>query len=149
MTVFSFAGARGEKTPADWLQDSQRRSMLDPEVFYGPPRGSLKPFGGSVTYKGYSLGLVVDIFGGAFSWSGTGIHSKGKGTLMIAINIASIRPLVEFKASVDSLIRDCKDAPLAPGFTFETTKFPEVLAPSDPERLREPKSRKDGLFVSK
>ncbi len=57
----------GTSIPADAVIDADGNPTTDPGMFYGPPRGSLLPFGASVGYKGYALGLLVELLGGALA----------------------------------------------------------------------------------
>jgi uncharacterized oxidoreductase len=57
----------GRQLPPEAILDAEGRPTTDPEKFYGPPRGSLLPFGGAVAYKGYALGLLVELLGGALA----------------------------------------------------------------------------------
>ena len=49
----------------------------DPADFYDEPRGSLLPFGGVMGHKGYGLGVVVELLGGALSGAGCARGRKG------------------------------------------------------------------------
>ena len=75
-------------------------------------------------YKGYGLGLLVDIFSGVLSGSafaGDVGHpsSEGKfanvGHFFGAIRIDAFRPLAEFKRDMDGIIQQLKESPKAVG----------------------------------
>jgi len=55
---------KGEQVPEGCMLDAEGRPITDPRVFYGPPRGSILPFGG---HKGYGLGIIAEVLAGAFS----------------------------------------------------------------------------------
>lgn len=57
----------GTPCPADWLLDSEGRPTCDPGVLYTDPRGSILPFGGPQAYKGFGLGLLLDLLAGGLS----------------------------------------------------------------------------------
>jgi hydroxycarboxylate dehydrogenase B len=57
----------GEKCPDGWLLDAQGRPTNDPESLYADPPGTIRPMGGDQPYKGFGLGLMVEIFAGALS----------------------------------------------------------------------------------
>ncbi|MCH7728148.1 MAG: Ldh family oxidoreductase, partial [Planctomycetes bacterium] len=57
----------GEECPPGWLLDSRGRPSTNPNDLYDDPPGTILPMGGSQPYKGFGLGLMVDIFAGAIS----------------------------------------------------------------------------------
>ena len=65
--VIRSARLRGATLPGDAVLDANGDATTDPNEFYGPPRGSLLPFGGSVGHKGYALGLLVELLGGTLA----------------------------------------------------------------------------------
>ena len=58
---------KGERTPPDWLLDPQGQPTTDPGVLYTEPRGTILPLGRAQAYKGFGLGLMLDILCGALS----------------------------------------------------------------------------------
>jgi uncharacterized oxidoreductase len=145
----SVAIAKGEQMPEGVLLDHQGYPTTDPFSYWAPkgkPRGPLLPFGGIVGYKGYGLCLVADILGGALSGSGCASKARSNGTFMMAVDISKFRPVEEFKADVDQVIRECKAIPPRPGYVGlngETT----VLVPGEPERIAEEKNKVIGLEI--
>jgi uncharacterized oxidoreductase len=57
----------GQQCPEGWLIDNEGRPTTDPNTLYGNPPGSILPMGGSQGYKGFGLGLMIEIFTGAIS----------------------------------------------------------------------------------
>lgn len=58
----------GEPCPPGWLLDSQGEPTTDPAVRNGDPPGSILPVGGSDHgYKGFGLGLLLDLLAGGLS----------------------------------------------------------------------------------
>jgi uncharacterized oxidoreductase len=57
----------GTPCPGDWLLDHAGAPTCDPSVLYADPRGSILPFGGSQSYKGFGLGLLLDLLAGGLS----------------------------------------------------------------------------------
>src|SRR5262249_31001227 len=57
----------GQSCPHGWLLDSAGHPTNDPNSLYGNPPGTIRPFGGDQPYKGFALGLMVEIFAGALS----------------------------------------------------------------------------------
>lgn len=130
----------GEPVPDGWLVDKNGKPTNNPADLYDG--GAILPSGG---HKGYSLGVLVDILGGALTGAGCSTPSKqwkgGNGTLMIVIDVAAFSPLKEFKARVDSLFRTIKETPKAPGFS-------EILIPGEPEAKTEEERLKKGIFIA-
>ena len=57
----------GQTCPPGWLLDSEGRATTDPNTLYGDPPGTILPMGGDQAYKGFGLGLMVEVFAGALS----------------------------------------------------------------------------------
>lgn len=114
----------GEQIPLGWGMDKSGKLTTDPaEVIDG---GALLPLGGSDImrgYKGYGLGLLVDILSGVLSGAAFGkdvahpgeARTANVGHFFAAFRIDAFRPLQEFKADMDALIQQLKNAPKAEG----------------------------------
>lgn len=104
--------------------DSQGRPTTNPDDML--EGGGLLPLGGtreSGGHKGYGLAAVVDIlsgvlsgpaFGAAVLFPGTGEPAR-VGHFFGAMRVDAFRPVEEFKADVDKMIRDLKESPKAEG----------------------------------
>lgn len=57
----------GKELPEGCVVDAAGRPTRSPEVFYGPPRGAILPFGG---HKGYALSVMVELLAGALTGGG-------------------------------------------------------------------------------
>ena len=57
----------GEACPPGWLIDSDGQPTTNPNALYAEPPGSILPVGGPQAYKGFGLGLMIDILCGALS----------------------------------------------------------------------------------
>ena len=133
---------RGEQTPPGWIIDAEGQPSTEPGDFYGQPRGSLLPFGGSMGHKGYGLGVVVDLLSGALSGAGCtrGRSSRiGNGCFLLVVDIGRFQPLAEYAAQVKSYIAYIKASPKAEGFV-------DILMPGELEE-RERQRRREGIFV--
>ena len=119
ITVYDKAG---ESIPEGWGVDKTGAVTTSPsEVLKG---GALLPLGGSDImrgYKGYGLGLMVDIFSGVLSGAAFGpeVGAPGRdapanvGHFFAAVNISAFRDPQAFKADLDALIHTLKEAPKA------------------------------------
>jgi uncharacterized oxidoreductase len=109
--------ARREPMPLGWMIDGLGQGTADDEAFFRHT-GSLLPLGESVGYKGYGLGLAVDVLAGILGRAG---HSRqqippyNNGLFVLVADIGRFRPLEEFTASVRELIAHLKSCPRAPG----------------------------------
>jgi uncharacterized oxidoreductase len=102
----------GLPLPPDWIQDASGRPSTDPNAFYGPPRGGLLPFGGPVGYKGFALGLLVEILGSALAGiSSTNPSVVGNGVCFLAIDPVRFVPIDQFRSLMDDLFAYIKSSP--------------------------------------
>lgn len=58
---------KGVPVPEGWLLDAEGRPTTDPGVLYSEPRGTIRPLGGEQAYKGFGLGLLLDMLAGGLS----------------------------------------------------------------------------------
>jgi LDH2 family malate/lactate/ureidoglycolate dehydrogenase len=89
---------RGEPIPADWVTET----------------GVLRPAGG---VKGFGLAMIVEALAGALTGAGTvSAHPEhdDQGTLVIALDIGSLRPTADFVTEVEEFIAYVREVPLQP-----------------------------------
>lgn len=122
----SIASRWRKPIPEGWALDEQGHPTRDPDVARKSRR--LTPLGGTReqgSHKGYGLGVVVDVLSGVLSGAVYGDlflrsdmaerrHSN-VGHLFGAIDIARFRPLDEFRAAMDDMLRALKAMPPAEG----------------------------------
>lgn len=53
----------GEQLPEGAVLDAGGRPTRDPAAFYGPPGGTILPFGGSAGHKGFGIAMLVELLG--------------------------------------------------------------------------------------
>ncbi len=121
ITVFEEAEL---KIPYGWGIDSSGEVSTDPhQVFNG---GALLPLGGTDVmrgYKGYGLGLMVEIISGVLAGAAFGnqvdpddSQAVSKiGHCFAALRIDVFQPLADFKRNMDALLRQMKDSSKAAG----------------------------------
>lgn len=132
---------RGAPVPEGWIVDSAGRPGTDPEVLYAQPPGALLPLGGNVGYKGFALGLMVDVLAGALSGAGcSGPHPErgGNAFTIMAIDPRAFGAEQRFTACTDGLVAWVKSARPAPGFD-------EVIAPGEIERRAAERRTREGI----
>ena len=121
----------GQQTPEGWLLDNQGKPTTDPNTLYGSPPGSILPMGGSQSYKGFGLGLMIEILTGALSGGvvagPTPYPRKGNCVFFLLIDPDRFGGADHFAAEVEKLIGYVRDCPRVDG-------CPEILLPGDPER---------------
>lgn len=125
---------QGKPLPLGWATDETGTPTTDAahvlDNMLARRGGGLLPLGGAGEefrgYKGYGLALLVDILSGVLPGAGyaNNIYPKtpeGKplpadvGHFFGAIKVEAFRPLDEFKATMDDIIRRLKDTPKAEG----------------------------------
>ncbi len=121
ITVYQKAG---EEIPLGWGIDQNGQVTSDPNAVLNG--GALMPLGGIDLmrgYKGYGLGLLVDIFSGVLSGAAFGedvAHPSqdrpaNVGHFFGAVCIDAFRPVAEFKKDMDTLLDQLKNSPKAVG----------------------------------
>ena len=114
------AKSLGSPIPDNWLVDEDGLPTSDYSHF--PEKAVQVPMAG---HKGYGLAVMVEILtavltGAAVmsqvsSWVTDSADPTNEGHAFIAIDIAQMMPLGEFKGRMDGMIREIKSAPLAKG----------------------------------
>jgi uncharacterized oxidoreductase len=141
---------KSERLPPGWIVDSHGRPSTNPADLYEPPlpperiklAGALLSFGG---YKGYGMGLVVDILAGILTGAGSSQDMTSgwlaNGVFMTALKIDNFAPLNEFEERVAKLTKAIKNTPKAEGFE-------EILIPGEPETRERERRLKNGIPIS-
>jgi LDH2 family malate/lactate/ureidoglycolate dehydrogenase len=122
---------QGKPIPHGWALDADGNDTADPEILR--KGGALLPLGSRMetgSYKGYGLGLMVDILSGVLSGMGSAIFSDRtkleQGFWFAAWRIDAFRDLAEFKADMRRMVDHIRATRPAPGRDA-------VLVPGDPE----------------
>lgn len=80
----------GALLPEGAVLDADGVPTRDPDAFYGPPMGSILPFGGPAGHKGYGLSLLVELLGATLAAQApTGDARSINGFTMLAIDTAA------------------------------------------------------------
>ena len=121
----------GQSCPDDWLLDSQGRPTNDPSQLYGDPPGTILPFGGAQSYKGFALGLLVEILSGALSGGVCArevpVNQIGNCVFMMVLDPAHFGGAGHFGSEVSDLIEFIRGCPRIDGVDA-------ITLPGDPER---------------
>ena len=134
----------GQTCPDGWLLDSEGRPTCDPNALYANPPGSILPMGGSQAYKGFGLGLMVEVLTGALSGGVCArpvpYPKKGNCVYMMLIDPARYGGAAHFQAEVEQLVDYIKSCPRIDGCD-------EILLPGDPERRLHARRMVEGLTL--
>lgn len=109
---------QGVNLPAEWIVDAEGNRSTDPEDYYGEPRGWISPLGGDLGYKGYALGLLVELLSGTLAGEAiTETQEAINNVCFIAVDISAFLPVERFRELSGEMASYMKSTPLAPGST--------------------------------
>jgi uncharacterized oxidoreductase len=131
--------------PEGWLIDSAGNPTTDAACLYATPGGSLVPFGGTQAYKGFGLGLLLDLFcgglsGGACSNPMYPLPGMGNAAVFVLFDPARFGGTEHFLKETDGLTSYVRTCPTAPGVAA-------ITLPGDPERAAKASRLKSGITV--
>lgn len=122
----------GQQVPDGWLLDKDGCPTNDPNVLYQNPPGSILPMGGPQAYKGFGLGLMIEILTGALSGGVCArevpFPKKGNCVFLMLMDPQSFGGASHFQAEVGQLVEYIRGCPRVDGVD-------RILLPGDPERL--------------
>ncbi len=131
------ARTRGQEIPLGWAMTQEGRSTTDPhEATIVIPLG----------YKGYGLALIMDALGGVLLGEVASCLKQERSPdqpsslthLFMAIDIASFRPVRDFKRDMDAMVRTVHASQTQPGVQ-------RVFLPGEIEWLRKEKTLRLGI----
>ena len=94
----------GKAVPAESVRDAHGDFVTDPRAFYGPPKGTILPFGGTQGYKGFGLSLLTEILGGIMAgMASSADHPYVNGLSLIAIDPEAFCGRARFIELMDDL----------------------------------------------
>jgi uncharacterized oxidoreductase len=136
---------KGEPTPEGWLLDHAGKPTTDPNVLYADPRGTILPFGGPQAYKGFGLGLLLDLLAGGLSGGRCSNPSDplpgvGNTVLFAVFDPAAFGGLDCFLAAADGLTAYVRGCP-------PTDPACPITLPGDPERTSRAARQKSGIPI--
>ncbi len=121
----------GQMCPDGWLLDSEGRPTNDPHAIYADPPGTIRPMGGDQAYKGFGLGLMVEILTGALSGGvcirEVPINQLGNCVFMLVLDPDYMGGADHFAREVAGLVEFVRSCP-------RIDPAGEILLPGDPER---------------
>ena len=134
---------QGKPIPFGWALDAEGNDTSDPEILR--KGGGLLPLGSRLetsSYKGYGLGLMVDILTGVLSGASSGLFidraALAQGYWFAAWRIDAFRDLDEFKGEMKRVVDHIRATQPAPGVE-------SVMIPGDPEAKAGRDRRANGI----
>jgi uncharacterized oxidoreductase len=135
---------KGETVPEGWLLDAQGLPTTDPSTFYAKPPGTILPLGGPQAYKGFGLGLVLDLLAGGLSGGPCSRPEIGprsaNAVVFILFDPARFVGMAHFEREIHDLIVNVRSSP-------PTTAGATIQLPGDPERQAREKRLKTGIPI--
>lgn len=134
-----------EPAPQGWLVDSTGQPTTDPGVLYADPRGSILPFGGAQMYKGFGLGLLLDLLcgglsGGPCSSPAFPIAGQGNTGVFVVFDTAHFGGTEHFVQQSDGLTEYVRSCPRADDVAA-------ITLPGDPERSAKADRTAKGIAI--
>lgn len=134
-----------QPTPPGWLLDEKGQPTTDPGVLYRQPRGSILPLGGTAQgYKGFGLGLLLDMLVGGLSGAPCSHPDRpnlsGNAVFFLVLDIDHFAGAEHFLQEVQGLAENVRTCPRAEGVS-------EILLPGDPERRTAQQRRPTGITL--
>ncbi len=140
------AAKKGEPIPPTWAMNGNGEPTTSAKE--ANEGGALLPLGG---HKGFGLAMAIEILVATLAGGPFGPHlgelynnpdkPQGVGHFFGAMRIDRFRPVREFKAEMDAMIREVKAQPLGKGFD-------KIMVAGEPEYLTEAERREKGVPLS-
>src|SRR5262245_10005552 len=134
----------GQPCPEGWLIDCEGKPTTDPSTLYGNPPGAILPMGGAQAYKGFGLGLMIEILTGALSGGNCAktvpYPKKGNCVFILLIDPRRFGGAEHFQSEVAHLVEYMKSCPRAEVVS-------EMILPGDPERRLAAQRVKNGIHL--
>jgi uncharacterized oxidoreductase len=135
---------KGQPVPEGWLLNAQGQPTTDPGVLYKEPRGTILPLGGPQAYKGFGLGLLLDMFAGGLS-GGQCSNPQApifgcNAVVFVVFDVEQFAGADHFLREVNGLAEFVRGCPRAEGVA-------EIMLPGDPERKQRAKRRAEGIHL--
>ncbi len=131
--------------PEGWLLDAEGQPTTDPSVLYNQPQGSILPMGGAQSYKGFGLGLVLDILAGGLS-GGKACHegappARGNNILFLLLDPRQFAGLETLNRESNGVTQFVRNTPTVDGVE-------KITLPGDPEHQTYTDRSKSGIPLS-
>jgi uncharacterized oxidoreductase len=132
---------KGVPVPEGWLLDAEGRPTTNPGVLYIEPKGTILPLGGTQAYKGFGLGLLLDMLAGGLTGAPCSRPELGpisaNAVVFVVFDPARFAGAEHFAREAGDLAVNVRTAPPVPGAT--------VQLPGDPERRERTRRQREGI----
>ena len=133
------AAQKGEAIPEGWVIDKNGNPTTNPDDFYDG--GAILPLGGPLGFKGYGLGVMLDIFCGILTGSGVSrqdLQPGNNGVWFQLIDVQRVISQQEYTDWITKYVAWLKGSRRAPGVD-------EILLPGEIEARRREQRRAEGI----
>jgi uncharacterized oxidoreductase len=135
---------KGTPVPEGWLLDSEGQPTTDPGVLYRDPRGTILPLGGTQAYKGFGLGLLLDMLAGGLSGAPCSRPEvgprSGNAVVFVLFDPARFAGAEHFRTEITTLAAKVRSTPTAQAGVA-------IQLPGDPERRAREQRLREGIAV--
>ena len=139
---------RGGEVPEGWIIDGEGNPSTNPADLYGDPdagvpRGGILPLGGPMGFKGYGLGVMVDVLCGILSGAGLVREDLPPGTngiWMYLLDTSQLQQQDYYANILEKYVTWIKGARRGP-------QVDEILMPGEIEQQRYAQRQRDGVDV--
>ena len=133
---------KGQPVPEGWLLDARGRPTTDPGVLYREPKGTILPLGGPQAYKGFGIGLLLDMLVGGLSGAPCSRPELGprsaNAVLFVLWDSRHFAGADHFTQEITTLIDNVRNCPKAEGVD-------SIQLPGDPERRERARRSAEGI----
>lgn len=134
---------KGERVPEGWLLDAEGKPTTDPATFYATPPGTILPLGAAQSYKGFGLGLVLDMLAGGLTGAPCSRPEIGprsaNAVVFVLFDPARFAGVEHFRREAGDLVTNVRSSPAVAGAT--------VQLPGDPEKAQRQRRAKEGIPI--
>ncbi len=139
------ASKKGDPIPPTWAMNKEGEPTTDAKEALS---GALLPLGG---HKGFGLAMVIEVLSAVLAAGPFGPHvgelynnpntPQACSHFFMAFRIDRFRPVADFKAEMDQMIREVRTEPLAKGFS-------KIMVAGEPEANTEADRKANGVPLS-
>ncbi|MEZ6142209.1 MAG: Ldh family oxidoreductase [Zavarzinella sp.] len=139
------ASQKGEQIPEGWVLDASGNPTTDPNALYADPPGSILPFGGNQGYKGFGLGLVMDLLAGSLSGGECSRPDRpmpglGNSAVFVLFSIKHFGGSEHFLSTATNLTEFVRSSARREGVS-------QITLPGDPERTVRASRESTGIDI--
>lgn len=134
----------GEQVPPGWVQDSSGNPTTDPWTITTDPPGTLLPLGGDQGYKGFGLGVLVDVLTAGLAGGSTPPADEGEletnNVLLVVWDPEKFFGREHFLRQADKLVNEIRETPRKSGVD-------RIRLPGDGGREKRLQRLREGILL--